>query len=153
MASHLPVRTIPPYVRSVEWDDADTVDTVLPESNSNSDGGHSPKLLPIHIPGLRRNAAPGHKFDHLRDREPPIITTPFLEYGTRWATFASPDTGGPSRRRITDLEAAQAREILAAYGRQQADSEDELGKKEGSRESRSCMEKTTVCHYHQRKRS
>src|SRR5215469_13280548 len=141
MASQIPVRTIPPYVRSVEWDDADTV---LPESNSEDD--HFPNLLPIHIPGFRRTFAPGHKFDHLRDREPPVITTPFLEYGTRWATFASPETGGPPRRRITVSEAAQAREILAEYDRQQADGQDELGKKEGSRESRSCVERTTVCH-------
>jgi len=137
-----PVRTVPPYVRSVEWDDADTF---LSDGNSDSNG-HSPKLLPIHIPGFRRTSAPGHKFDHLRSKTPPIIGSPVLEHGPRWLSFASPETGGPPRRRITELEAQEAQKLLAVYDRQQQEDEDEAAKKEGSRESRkrSLTEKSTV---------
>jgi len=142
MANMTPVRTVPPYVRSVEWDDADAF---LPEEKPD-DCDQSPKLLPIHIPGFRRTVAPGHKFDHLRSKTPPIITSPVLEHGPRWLSFASPETGGPPRRRITELEAQEAQQLLARYDRQQQDDEDEAAKKEGSRESRkrSFAEKSKV---------
>jgi hypothetical protein len=129
----IPVRTVPPYVRSVDWDDADTV---IPDEPARNDSDHSPKLLPIHIPGFRRTSQPGHRFDHLRSKSPPIISTPVLEHGTRWKSFASPETGGPSRRRITEAEAEAARDILAYYDRQREADEDESALKEGSREAR-----------------
>lgn len=128
----IPVRTVPPYVRSVDRDDEDTV---VPNDNRKS-SDHSPKLLPVHIPGFRRSSQPGHKFDHLRSRTPPIITTPVLEYGSRWASFASPETGGPLRRKITEAEAERARAIYAEYDRQREADEEEGALKEGSRESR-----------------
>ncbi|KAF2401833.1 hypothetical protein EJ06DRAFT_528981 [Trichodelitschia bisporula] len=129
------VRTIPPYVRSFDDTDHDDQDFSSPPRSLTSSRGASsappgsasasiptPRAAALHIPGLgrgHRGSTPGRRWDHMRTREPPIITTPFLEYGTRWRSFVGPVTGGPDVRRITPLEVERAKELLARYDRQE----------------------------------
>lgn len=112
----IPVRTIPPYVRSVDWDDEPTAPSA----------GHvnRERPKPRYIPDFRpRPQQPGHKFDHLRSRTPPIFT-PLPGELSRWISFASPVTGGPPRRKLSDEEKAQAELILSRYGRPHTIDED-----------------------------
>lgn len=94
----LPVRTVPPYVRSVSWDDEPTAPS---EGHVNRE---RPKLF--YIPDLRPlSEQPGHKFDHLHSRTPPIITRPTSELLSYWRSFASPTfapEGSANRKRIEE---------------------------------------------------
>lgn len=128
-----PVRTIPPYIRSVEDDDYTPEEFAYFRNTENlanttpfRPAASSDSPFRHYIPELRRfsDDQPGRRFDRTRTTETPIISTPFPLYGSRWLSFASPTTGGPPRRRITDEEAREAQQILSAYDRQR-DPEDE----------------------------
>jgi len=122
------VRTIPPYIRSADWESEDdpTPSTTVPRSLTNA-------RLPMsmHIPYLSRHPSePGRQWDKTRSAEPPIITTPFLEYGSRWREFVLASGATPDNK-LSPEEAANAKRIYEEYDRKknnEADQETLLAK-------------------------
>ncbi|KAF2089679.1 hypothetical protein K490DRAFT_37644 [Saccharata proteae CBS 121410] len=76
------MRTVPPWVRSVNRDtssDRLSLDTSpLRPPQTPTDVHLSPK----------HNAAPGRRYDHARDRLPPLPSAPLAENASRWRAFA-----------------------------------------------------------------
>ncbi|KAH7128234.1 hypothetical protein B0J11DRAFT_265395 [Dendryphion nanum] len=78
------VRTLPPWVQSVEEDDnADPTSLLLPRTpTSVRPPSHN------HVPTPKPNAVPGRHFDHAREGTPVTITSPISEHASKWQQFA-----------------------------------------------------------------
>jgi len=91
------VRTLPPWVQSVEEDD-DTLDPsryLLPHTPSRiRPASHN------HMPTPKSNAVAGRIYDHVREGTPVTISSPISENATKWQQFAQASAfGRPSSSR------------------------------------------------------
>ncbi|KAF2456082.1 exocyst complex component Sec5-domain-containing protein [Lineolata rhizophorae] len=76
------VRTLPPWIRSVE-DDEDE----LPAPPYPSHAAHH-----HYLPAPKPNAVPGRAYDHERERTPVTISSPMSENASKWQRFAHATT-------------------------------------------------------------
>jgi len=97
-----PVRTLPPWVQSVEEDDnADPSASLLPRTpTSVRPASHN------YMPTPKSNV-PGRRFDHAREHAPVTPTAPLSEHGSKWQQFAKAsdydrDRPNSSRGQIVD---------------------------------------------------
>ncbi|KAF2265906.1 hypothetical protein CC78DRAFT_567222 [Lojkania enalia] len=96
------VRTLPPWVQSVEEDDnADPTSLLLPRTPTNArPAAHN------FMPTPKANAVAGRHFDHAREGTPVTITSPVQEHASKWQNFAKASNFDhhtpPSRGQIVD---------------------------------------------------
>ncbi|KAF2837299.1 hypothetical protein M501DRAFT_938070 [Patellaria atrata CBS 101060] len=79
------VRTLPPWVQSVEEDDDDleAARRLPPRTPPSARPAYHP-----YIPTPKPNADRGRVFDHVREGTPVTITTPVSETASKWQAFA-----------------------------------------------------------------
>ncbi|KAJ9666869.1 hypothetical protein H2201_003003 [Coniosporium apollinis] len=115
-SKHGRVRTIPPWVQSVQEDDGDLDPTkrlLPPRTPANAQPASH-----YYMPAPKPNAVAGRRYDHVRESTPVTIRAPISERASRWRQFAkSTAYGWPSlgpveivddewmRENLRDLEA------------------------------------------------
>lgn len=94
------VRTLPPWVHSLEEDEHEDATSLLLPRTPTAARAATHNFMPQAKP----NAVPGRHYDHVREGTPVTITSPLSEHASKWRQFATASRPSTSRGHIVDDE-------------------------------------------------